>query len=306
MAQAYYDAVQQCLGADVAAYAKNKRTGGNNGKKGARYEDFFAAKHVLDEVLAQLAAPGALGWPTLEEQADALVDDLVMYRADRTDYYQLKNSAVVSWTGGDHPIEKDFADQVTLANYQVMPSPATHLVVPEPQLRQTLHGNMPQAIQHHSTVEHFPYFEGSVNLRVQGDLALQSKLKILARTEEPELDQLADVFSALLYGLIRADWHGPVDQIYLVARRQMRPGLLALLPDELRNFHYMEGFTDVLANIPGLAYGCPKGFFDWRADESGTSGILSCDCLSDEFLKFQRRVIDASPRTFDDFEELLP
>jgi hypothetical protein len=67
----------------------NKHRGGLSGKKGSRYEDYFAVSQCIVHALPVLQH---IDQVTLTPQADAWVDDLVVHHNQHVHYYQLKNS----------------------------------------------------------------------------------------------------------------------------------------------------------------------------------------------------------------------
>lgn len=297
----YLDDITRCLGAAAAAYANRKRIGGNSGKKGSRYEDFFAAKRLAEIVLAHVNEDSR--WPTMHEQGDAFVDDLILKTTDHSHYYQLKNVAGISWTAGNHPLQTDFEYQATLSNHQGIPEFQTDLVVPDEPLATKLLSEIPASVEAHTHVHYFPYFEGSFNRLVLEHAPLRDCLKELTRLENPADDELCSVFGAFVMGIRRCDGSGSTETMFKCGR-DGSPGLIRLIPSEMNAFNYVRDFVRTLAKIDGLTYGVSRGYFTWEA--FGTSGILPFNCLSNDFIRFQEKVVRHSPPNFDDFEKLLP
>jgi hypothetical protein len=210
--------------------------------------------------------------------------------------------ATISWSAGEHPLKDDFNAQITLCTHLNQQSVRTTLVVPTEQLSQDLQGSIPGAIAAHTDVFWFPYCDGKVNRLVLENPALRSLLKQLARVDNPTNDELTNVFGALLHGITIKDGRGTCDDL-LAGAQSLCPHLMRLMPDQVNGFKLLDGFDEVLAKIDGLMYRLSKGFFHWEA--FGTSGVFPQNCLSQEFGRFQRRVVESKPVTFDEFEILL-
>jgi hypothetical protein len=292
-----------CLGPDAAKYASNKVRGGSNGRKGTRYEDFFAAHKVAEIAIKQMAALSE--WPIIEDQAFAFVDDLVLTTQNQAKYHQLKNVGSLGWTNGDHPIAIDFSHQVALSKQRGDPPTVTTLVVSNPSVFDDMRQTVPSAIAGHSTVEFFPYADGSFNRLVIEYGPLRAALSELTRVPEPGNDDLANVFGVLMLGAIKAGSPATVDQV-IKAAQDVSPALLRLFPWDLDGFSLEPGFVNALARVPGLLYGVERGFFRWAAANIDMSGVLQFNCLSREFQRFQANVTAAAPTDFDSFEKLLP
>lgn len=294
--------VTECLGDEWASYVKNKRRGGDSGEKGVRFEDLYAAYHLASSLVAVVNSQDE-EHPVLEQQADAIVDDLVIRRIARDNYYQCKNSASVSWSGGDHPIQDDFAAQIQLHNYQKngVIGRAT-LVVPSDELAATLRATVPANIAQNTDVDCFPYFDGRINRVAIESTTIRPLLAELARVDNPDDDQLADVLGALMMGIRRSNGKGNSEEMLHYAQ-SLSPHLIRLLPAQVRGFTLDPECAEQLAKIEGLVYGVSRGFFHWSG--YGTSGVFSQNCLSPEFRRFQARVIASRPSDFDAFEVLL-
>lgn len=111
------------------------------------------------------------------------------------------------------------------------------------------------------------------------------------------------MLGALLHGITTANSGcGTCDEL-LISAQSLSPHLIRLMPHQIVDFTLLDGFTEVLDQIDGLLYCLSKGFFQWEA--FGTSGVFPHNCLSQEFGRFQRRIINHKPPTFDAFELLL-
>lgn len=299
---ATYDDIKACLGPEVAKYAANKHRGGSSGNKGTRYEDYFMAYRVAQEVAAIVSDP-AREDPTIRGQCDGLVDDLRIATRDSTKYFQLKNQAKVNWTGGDHPIATDFEHQRSLSDHLKEPSPSTTLVVACTALAAVLGASIPESISAHTDVEHFPW-HSTPNRLVLEFPELQKHLALLSHSEDPTPDVLSAIFGMLLIACLNHPDGGSACEIARSAAQQ-HPGQLRPLPTtEDWESHLTTNFKQALFAVHGLVYSAKRGFFHWSG--FGTSGVFGSSVLSEEFKQFQNDIVQRQPKTFEEFEEVLP
>jgi len=294
--------IANCLGQEAAKYATNKNTGGNNGSKGTRYEDFYLT-YKLVEVAAALACLIRHDNPHIRGQALGFVDDVRVEADDATEYFQLKNKASVSWTAGEHPIETDFSMQHRLSTYLQESTPRTTLVVSSSELEASLSASIPKGIEAHTSVCHFPWTV-TANRLVLEDPQLQAWLKELAHNPDATKEALCGAFGALMMACINKPDGAHVEEL-LSDASLFYPGTVRLFPTgKAWQDHLRVDFTKILATIPGLVYSADRGFFRWKA--FGTSGIFGSSVLSEEFATFQDIVVRTAPKTFEDFEGVLP
>ncbi|MDP3251143.1 MAG: hypothetical protein Q8M77_04460 [Hydrogenophaga sp.] len=294
--------IHDCLGAEAATYAANKERGGSSGKKGARYEDFFLAYKTAEAAVCLLSDPEGHN-PHIKGQVFGFVDDARVASDAATHYFQLKNKAAVSWTAGARPLETDFAYQVALSKHLSEPETSTHLVVPTAELAEALRASVPGGIKAHSHVHQFPWTETANRLVLECE-ELREWLLCLANVENPTDDVLSGALGILLMASIERPDGATARELVECACR-MYPGQLRMLPagDDWER-HFKPEFTQVLAKIPGLVYGAKRGYFYWSA--FNTSGVFGSYVLSDEFTEFQNLIVQNNPKTFEEFEEVLP
>lgn len=298
----FKSSVTKVLGERWIAYIERKKIGGDNGQKGVRFEDFFAAYRLAEELSNRLASPSN-PTPFMALQAEAIVDDLVVtWGNSKATYYQCKNVAKISWSSGTHPLADDFRAQYLLSSHLNQTDIRTAIVVPTEELSRTLACSTPSEISHHTDVLCFPYCDGKFNRLVLENSQLRDLLIKLSRVADPANDELVNVFGALLHGILSNNGRGDCDQLFLGAQ-SLSPHLIRLMPDQLADFKVLDGFETTLAKVAGLMYRFSRGFFHWKA--FGTSGVFHQNCLSQEFERFQRRVVECQPATFDEFEVLL-
>ncbi|WP_295539169.1 hypothetical protein [uncultured Pseudacidovorax sp.] len=293
--------VAACLGPDAVTYLANKVRGGSNGRKGARYEDFFAAFKVAEAAAACFS--GVKRWPTVQEQVRAFVDDLRLASSESAGYFQLKNVLTLAWESGDRPLQVDFQYQKTLSDHLGEPSPRTTLVVSSSELCESMRDSTPASIATHTDVVHFPYSDGSLNRLVQEHEGLRALLGVLSKSEDAPLDALAAVFGVLIIGLMKQEGREASIEEVVRAARSVAPSAIRLLPKDLERVTLDSDFANLLAQLEGFRYVVDRGFFEWAYYD--TSGVTSFDCLSEEFGRLQARVMARRPTTFDELEELL-
>lgn len=294
--------IETCLGPAVAKYAANKQKGGSSGSKGTRYEDYFMVYQVAREVATIVADPTQPD-PRVQGQCIGLVDDLRIASNLSTRYYQLKNQEKVSWNAGEHPIAKDFAYQKSLCQHLTEPSPTTTLVVACAELSKALSAAVPADIKDHTQVEHFPWLV-TPNRLVLEYPELRQHLSALSHTENPTNDVLTAVFGMLLIACLE---HPSGATACELAKRagELAPGQLRPLPTTQDwESYFAPGFKQSLDLIHGLVYSVKRGFFHWGG--FGTSGVFRSNVLSEEFKQFQNDLVQRQPKTFEEFEEVLP
>ena len=293
--------IAQLMGEDMASYVRNKATGGSNGKKGTRYEDFFAA-FILAQILADKSKEEVFsGWPDIHDQVFAFVDDLVVITTDATKYHQLKNVQNLTWLGGKHPIADDFELQMQLSRHEGELQPSTTLVTAHSDVAHSMSATIPQVIAAHSDVVYFPYADGHLNRLVMEYEPLRTALATLTRTadDKPPADELGYVFGALIISFLhRGD--ACSSQVLLDCAQKQSPALIRLLPHQIKDIQLDAEFVKVLAQIPNLKYVTETGFFCWSCFTD--SGVLPYNCLDTQFRGFQTRVVKSNPTTFDEFE----
>lgn len=299
---ANHSEIEACLGSHAAEYAANKQRGGSNGNKGTRYEDHFIAAKVAETAVGWLE--GLLDDIThIQGQVYGFVDDARIASRDATDYYQLKNKEAVSWTSGKHPLATDFQYQVQLASYLKEPKPSTVLVVSSNDAAEELRTSIPEDIKPHTSVHHFPWCLTANRLVLECE-ELREKLAKLVHIEDAPHDTLYGVFCILQMACIEKP-EGATIQELLDCASKISPGQLRLTPVSTNwEQHLLPDVQNVLAKIDGLKYGAKRGFFYWSG--FGTSGIFETDVLSEEFQNFQNNIVQSHPKTFEEFERLIP
>lgn len=294
--------ILELFGVERLRYARNKHRGGQSGRKGTRYEDYFATYRIAEVAAEHANSDGEKPeWPRIEGQAVGFVDDLVIVTVVDSQHSQCKNSAAISWAGGEHPIADDFEMQRALAMATGKPNPTMELVVSDSALAEELRKSIPDKIGAYSSVRLFPYATTAHRLVLE-DKGIQGTLSHLTRVENPELDELSAAFQAILLSWIETDAQCSMGELIDRARKQS-PQLLRTFPVTDGVEHLRSEFVTALASVNNLKYSVKRGFFSWHS--SGTSGTFEHECGSAEFARFQERVIKHAPSDFDAFWDLL-
>lgn len=304
------DHIESICGSEMRNYAENKHRGGVSGKKGGKYENYFLAAKAGELASEYIDKPNAR-WPFLQGQTGGLVDDAYVETSDSTQYYQLKNVQTLSWTAGGHPIGIDFSNQFKIATELCYPEPKTCLVVPDETLKNELEKSAPTQIKPHTEVHFFPYDE-DYRLLVFKSKEIQGQLSKIVTSNNPHLAALQDVFGVLINA---CDCHPNgcgVDQLIRHAN-SIRPPQLRNPPGNAHIFSdtptLSPDFISILVKIEGLKISFSDGCVTWEATigkSFTTAGMIPFALSSDEFQDFQTSVIRTKPKTFDDFEAILP
>ncbi len=193
--------------------------------------------------------------------------------------------------------------QFRLSTYLQESAPRTTLVVSSSEIAASLNASVPQAIQAHTSVRHFPWTV-TANRLVLEDPQLQAWLKELVHSPDATKEALCGAFGALMMACINKPDGASVEEL-LADASLFYPGTIRLFPTKKDwQGQLSVDFTKILATIPGLVYSADRGFFRWKA--YGTSGIFGSSVLSEEFAKFQDIVVRTAPKTFEEFEGVLP
>ncbi|SHJ70803.1 hypothetical protein [Paraburkholderia terricola] len=295
--------IQELFGEEKAKYLEKKTTGGNNGYKGTRYEQFFAAHRIarLARKLLETGVDSEVEW-----QADGFVDDVVVRRTAVADLkaYQLKNAEAVSWTAKNGQIASDFADQYKLSTHEGFKRVRVRLVCNDDAMREALCAAVPETIADYSKALYFPYSEPYLPMLgkfswMREDFAYISNRENAKRTEA---EQVAGVLIGAWCSLAPKAMVSDV----LNFARQMSPTIIrSLASDTDAVAQLSQEARDVLDNVEGLTYTVKRGFFAWSDATGTTTGVLPYDCFSTSFQKFQRRILEKKPRSFSELEEML-
>jgi hypothetical protein len=135
-----------------------------------------------------------------------------------------------------------------------------------------------------------------------GSTSVREVLTKILCDEEPSLDAMESALTLILAACNAHPQGCSVEDIVRYVHEKY-PATLRLFPIGVYESVLIDAFRDILDKIKGLWYGVPRGYFKWSA--YGTSGLFPKDCFSEQFKKFQERIVAAAPATFEDFEKLI-
>ncbi|HEX4606955.1 MAG TPA: hypothetical protein VH092_01995 [Urbifossiella sp.] len=117
----------------------HRKVGGDNNKKGNRYEDAFAVFRLV-QLAPRVTDDGVP--VTVREQAGCPVDDFVFREGPAVHYYQLKDDQGITWGEGDGKLRKEFVAQKQACESAGEAHTLT-VVVSHDHRKASLDGNMP-------------------------------------------------------------------------------------------------------------------------------------------------------------------
>ena len=296
-----HEEIARLLGDDAARLLRNRNRGGQSGFSGSRYEVLFGV-HRIARLLRKLSSADAV----VEWQSNGFIDDFVV-RRDATaslKAYQLKNSAEVSWTAGDNPIERDFSWQHQVSKAEGYSDIRLRLVCSDLPRCEVLKREMPGCIQPYSKAFFFPYGEPFLGALAEFSWLLEDFAFLSKHPVPTKLDAL-QVAEAIMGAWTMLAPVANVSAIFKKARTTS-PALLRVLFDEdLAANRLTPEFTDTLSRLPGFEYHVERGFFHWAVPGALSKGALSFDCFDPRFARFQQHVVRQQPRSFEDIEGAL-
>lgn len=278
-----------------------RQTGGAAGKRGARYEDYFASFKLVAFTPTHLDRNRDM---RMKEQTGYTVDDFLICGA-RDEYYQLKDAQHVSWNARNRKLAREFqAQKRTCQRPTYRRRYRLVLVVSDAHLQQQLRRTMPPSLRGVTSVQHFPRVARPRDLALPHSL-LETILRDIAADSQPglpELENIAIYFHAAWINHV-PDRNGFCVYSDALAFVRTRRGARIRKP-----FVAPAGWAQaqaILAVIPGFSYDVSRGYFEW-AYAPTDRGTLLDPCDSPNFARFVQRVIDTGPATFDDLEVQLP
>jgi len=292
--------IERELGTAAADLLLKRIRGGEAGHKGVRFEHFFAA-HRVARLAKNYLANGEDA--TVEWQAHAFVDDVVVRRDARTSFkgYQLKNSANVSWTAGDHPIQDDFILQKRMCDAEGYTDVRLRLVCADQDMAATLKANMPDQLSTFGGAFRFPYAPVVLPVLLGNDWLVED-FGYLSRAGRPTAIE-AQQIAALLIGAVAVLGNKAEVSTIIAKVREVSPTLLrALGSDDDARAQLLPEMVTLMDGWSDFTYGIIKGFLTWAAFGGTTSGTLSFDCFDPKFAKWQQTIIATKPQNFEDVE----
>jgi hypothetical protein len=279
-----------------------RQSGGQNNRKGNRYEDAFAVFRSIQ------LAPGVihLGQSVrLREQAGCRVDDLLIREESRRHYYQLKDRQTITWNWERGKLREDFAAQLQQCRDRLEDFTLT-VVVSHDHRKQLLDDSMPDALKEAVAVYHFPAVKRMSELAQQQ--ALQEPLRNISAIRSAGRSHLRSLVEgfALAWLERELDGDGDADLGQMVAYlREHHPHFLVRRPLPRSIHPAWERFLDILSGIPDLAYRYDRGYLEWSSGPRYSS-FIEHPCDSEGFRRFVDRVLEKRPTTLEELERERP
>lgn len=284
--------VENKFGEPASTYLKNKHKGGTSNEKGAVYESNFAIFQLSKLCYQVLTSKHEIH---ISSQTLAFVDDLniVNKTLNSSCSYQLKNVQDITWTGGTHPLERDFQFHYELEKDKGIKDSSTVLTVSRPELHNKLSASIPDGIINHTDCTLFE--DEALNI----SLIKSSKLKkyLMAICSFSEIDKLTQ-----LHTVMKGVWENNKKEFtsvndFLLEVRKITPHFLrsfsdnAMLKSRLAEiFDKIEGFSyEIFENQLKYSYSCGN-------NNSSFNGFIEMG--SDEFENLTKVVIKENPSTF--------
>lgn len=289
--------IQELFENEVLDYLKNKNKGGMVNEKGNTYENFFAVYKI--SVLSKDVLENEKQI-VLASQIMAFVDDLIINDIQENIYqhYQLKNTASLTWGSGLRSIADDFAKQYNL-NQAVSKQSEITLVVSNAQLRDRLANKIPQQIAEFSEVDYF-YFASSLPKVLQEEQEFSQAVAYLCAFDNPEPDKIECVASVILGAWLSSDKSNVSIREILEKSRQSQPSYIRYFGSQ--DVQIDPEVKKILDQIQGFTYSISKGFLQWQFANGLEEGTLPYSIETEKFRRFQERVKQNKPRTFDELE----
>ena len=279
-----------------------RQTGGVSGKRGFRYEDFFATYKLLQFASKHI---GQAIDARFKEQANCFVDDLVIEEPNLQHFYQLKSGSSVTWGADNRKLEREFRDQSDDCKRRGVRFKLV-VVVSNSGCKQSLETNMPRGIKTVTSVIIFPILARPSEL-VDHRRIIKNSLKLLSASRFDSRAAHQSIVEAFYYGWID---HAPdpngfcvLENVIASIRAKNACPIRHSWQDSTGKWDRVSG---ILSQINGLEFWTDRGHFEWRYPPFGMQGIMREPCASQSFTRFMDRIITRQPQTFAEFEGLLP
>lgn len=275
--------IRTILNADLEAYARNKRTGGDNNDKGGRFENQYATNRIAELASECIAIEDDGTHVVLNAQVVGFVDDLAVCLGSAHTYSQIKDVQRLDWKGGTHSLEDDFRHQETVCNALNI-SPTLEMVVSRADVGAALSATIPAGLDV-AVVYQAPHDHSYYDLPQE----VRDWLSSLVRP----WDDPSNIENSRKY-LLTA-WltrSGPTSLANLLKEAVklsacvMRPlGPDFVLSDSLAEI--LTGCEDLEYWVRGVNFSC---------EGAGFLAHAKFECGSDAWYEFEERIINSQPR----------
>lgn len=286
-------------------YLQNKHRGGQVNQKGNSYENFFAIYQIA--LLAKEIIVQEIEDIDIFSQIVAFVDDLIIDRGVGLDlqHFQIKESQSLSWgtDNSDVKIAFDFRMQFQLNTNALNRSSIMSVVVSSEDVAKKLIAKMPMDIQAYSSVIFFPY-QKTINELLTVNNQLREAISYLTAFENPTQDKIECVATVLIGAWVSSDTSQTTVCGVLEKAQNCQPSFIRSFKSD-DSFALEPKVISILQSINGFTYSISRGFFHWEYPVLGMDGTYPFSLESEEFQKLQNLILQISPTTFEDLENLL-
>ena len=281
-------------GEELFEYLTNKNKGGQNNAKGNVFENFFAIYQI-----AKAHNEGCDKNNTLfSAQNFAFVDDLVVesLAENINRYFQIKDTAALSWTTGTHPIKDDFKVQKQLMTGTGINTEYT-MVVAKSEVYQTLVDSIPGDVNFVNVLQYDT--ETSINSLVRKNAMLKQELVKMCALTNPDLDKL-EALGTILLGVWDGAEKKQISLNELMDRsHRLNPNYIKGLNNKISS--RLEG---IFKNIGGFSYEVQNGYIVWRFEPTD-KGELEFAIGSAPYEQWENDVFNSNPTSFEELETFL-
>lgn len=278
-----------------------RKIGGDNNKRGNRYEDFFVLFRLI-QFAPRVISGGAM--IRLKEQAGSPVDDLLLEEPEAFHYHQLKADKSITWGESAQKLEREFLAQKAECESVQQPFKLM-LVVRDEGRKQSLAEKMPEALTSCTTVFQFPELARPSDLALRRDI-LGETLKEIRASRADSVTEDQHIVRAFHIAWVD---HEPDTEGFCVLGGvidKINEWRIGRLRHDWDNRPEEWGEAEkILASIPGLHWWADRGYFEWEYPPTDR-GLCPEPCTSEGFHRFLHRLIERKPTSFVEFERLLP
>lgn len=281
---------------DQISHLRQKHRGGENQKKGNRYEDYFSLFKITKNIY--LHQKGEVqGVALIEQSENCFVDDLVIKKGSKTDFYQLKNTKTLSW---NHRLLNDFEHQKVLCTSKGINFSLTLVVSQEKNFRKLI--SMPSLSYDKTFIKYFPEPRNIEDL-IKNFEDFHFYLKEISAKRNPSLMDLDYLAKNILGEWIELSQKSrKFIELETLIRKSKRPST----PIKSKWIHSKEWLQaeKILNKIPNLTFFVDNGIFEYMYGDHD-EGFFPAEPGSKELIRFLNRVKKNKPTTFNELEELF-
>jgi len=295
--------IADLIGGAAFRRLQNRERGGEANFKGNRFELLFGV-HRVAELARNWLATGKDH--VIEWQAGGVVDDYVVRHDESYSFnaYQLKNTQSVSWTNGNPSISDDFSLQYKLSEAEGYRSIGLQLICSNRDTAEALKSSVPNEISAFSTAAYFPYRDPLFPMLFEHP-ELWIDFAHLSKNEHPQKIEVQQVVSILIGAWETAGPKATVSEVFQWCRNTSPTIFRSERSDEEAEAQLLPELRATLQGLPDFEYKISRGFMRWVAMNRTTSGVLSFDCFSENFIGWQKHIVALHPRSFEDIEGVL-